>query len=174
MSKDKDRKKFKETGFYRFLEKAAQVAPAAGSAVLDLASGDIKGAINHVREALGQKVDDPQAQQLLAEMQKYEMQWIKEVAEIEVRDRETARAMRNEFTRAGKTDWERVVVNFAAVIGWAAMIWYVLTQVLPQDNKEIIIHIIGVMEGIVLGIYAFHNGSSYGSRLKDMISRKDG
>jgi xanthosine utilization system XapX-like protein len=45
-------------------------------------------------------------------------------------------------------------------LGIFVYIVYALTHVeIPKENKELWVHLIGITEGIVIGIYAYHYGS---------------
>lgn len=44
---------------------------------------------------------------------------------------------------------------------------HVLTEAIPDGNREIAIHTLGIIEGVVVTIYSYYFGSSAGSRIKD-------
>jgi hypothetical protein len=47
------------------------------------------------------------------------------------------------------------------------LITHVLTRAIPDGNREIAIHTLGIVEGVVVTIYSYYFGSSAGSRAKD-------
>jgi len=42
-------------------------------------------------------------------------------------------------------------------------------RVIPPENKEILIHVLGIIEGAVMTIVSFYYGSSKGSQKKDEL-----
>jgi hypothetical protein len=49
------------------------------------------------------------------------------------------------------------------------IIWKVLTSTIPVENREILAHTIGVLEGFLSAIVMFHYGDSSGSKRKTEI-----
>jgi len=171
--------RIKDSKFAEFVRD--KVAPVAGDVIGII--GDVTGieAIERVGGLLNKrKEDNEQIRALDIEFQKYRMQWELEVSRAEmayelemlraeVADRDSARAMRSEFTKQGKIDWEHLLINFIAIVAFFGVVWFLLFYTVPEQNREFIIHILGIFEGIVVGIYMFHNGSSSGSRRKTEI-----
>jgi hypothetical protein len=172
------KKPFKDTKFWKFVTE--KIKPVAGD-VLEIV-GDVTGieAIEKVGDLLNKKRDEDAQIAALAEefeMKKleYELEFQKieiEQFKAEVQDRESARNMRNEFTRAGKIDWEHFVVNMIGLSLFLFVVIYLLYRTVPADNRELVIHILGIIEGVVLSIFAFHNGTTRGSRTKDETIRQ--
>lgn len=172
------KKPFKDTKFWKFVTE--KIKPVAGD-VLEIV-GDVTGigAIEKVGELLNdRKENDAQVQALAIEFElkklEFELEFQKieiEQFKAEVQDRESARNMRNEFTRAGKIDWEHFVVNMIGLSLFLFVVIYLLYRTVPADNRELVIHILGIIEGVVLSIFAFHNGTTRGSRMKDETIRK--
>lgn len=169
-----DKKKpFKETKFWKFVTE--KIKPVAGD-VLEIV-GDVTGvdAIEKVGQLLNdRKENDTQIQALAIdfELKKIEFELELQRLEIEqfkaeVEDRDSARNMRNEFTRMGKIDWEHFIVNMIGLALFMFVVVYLLYRTVPNENRELIIHILGIIEGVVLSIFAFHNGTTRGSRKKD-------
>jgi hypothetical protein len=173
-----NKKPFKDTKFWKFVTE--KIKPVAGD-VLEIV-GDVTGigAIEKVGELLNdRKENDVQVQALAIEFElkklEFELEFQKieiEQFKAEVQDRESARNMRNEFTRAGKIDWEHFVVNMIGLSLFLFVVIYLLYRTVPADNRELVIHILGIIEGVVLSIFAFHNGTTRGSRMKDETIRK--
>lgn len=87
--------------------------------------------------------------------------------EIEVQDRSSARNREAEFVKAtGHIDY---LMWFLAVAGLSILAYclYSLTNE-ELENKELFIHFLGIIEGIVVSLYSYYFGSSAGSRIKDM------
>ena len=172
------KKPFKDTKFWKFVTE--KIKPVAGD-VLEIV-GDVTGigAIEKVGELLNdRKENDTQVQALAIEFElkklEFELEFQKieiEQFKAEVQDRESARNMRNEFTRAGKIDWEHFIVNMVGLSLFLFVVIYLLYRTVPADNRELVIHILGIIEGVVLSIFAFHNGTTRGSRIKDETIRQ--
>lgn len=87
--------------------------------------------------------------------------------ELQIQDRGTARIRENEFVKAtGHIDYLMWVL---AISGMAILI-YCLYQIANKElaNKELFIHFLGIIEGVVVSMYSYYFGSSAGSRIKDM------
>jgi len=87
--------------------------------------------------------------------------------ELDVQDRQTARNREAEFVKAtGHIDY---LMWFLAIAGMSVLSYclYVMTNSELQ-NKELFIHFLGIIEGVVVSIYSYFFGSSAGSRIKDM------
>ena len=172
------KKPFKDTKFWKFVTE--KIKPVAGD-VLEIV-GDVTGigAIEKVGELLNdRKENDTQVQALAIEFELKKLEFQLEFQKIEieqfkaeVQDRESARNMRNEFTRAGKIDWEHFIVNMVGLSLFLFVVIYLLYRTVPADNRELVIHILGIIEGVVLSIFAFHNGTTRGSRMKDETIRQ--
>lgn len=46
------------------------------------------------------------------------------------------------------------------------MVFHITDRELPEGNREIIIHILGIIEGVVMSIVTYYFGSSKGSQEK--------
>jgi hypothetical protein len=169
------KKPFSETKFAKFVKE--KVAPVAGD-VLGII-GDVTGieAIEKVGDLINaRKEESAEAMALHVEFEKYKLEWQLEVQRIEleelrleVDDRKSAREMRNEFTRQGKIDWEHFIINMLGIGTFIFIVGWLLMRHIPIENRELVIHLLGIVEGITLSIYAFHNGTTKGSRNKDQL-----
>lgn len=87
--------------------------------------------------------------------------------ELEIQDRSSARVREAEFVKAtGHIDW---LMWLLAVCGLGILV-YCLYQIANKElaNKELFIHFLGIIEGVVVSMYSYYFGSSVGSRIKDM------
>ena len=85
---------------------------------------------------------------------------LKDLYELEVADRDSARKREVEKARAGGFDF---MFNLTGIIGLASFVFIIYAIVylsIPESNKEVWIHTIGIIEGIVLSIFGYFFGSA--------------
>lgn len=71
-----------------------------------------------------------------------------------------------------KADWMKTIVGIAIIVVFSSMVFTVTTQEIPKENREIIIHILGIVEGALMAIVTYYFGSSKGSQEKqEMLKR---
>ena len=90
-----------------------------------------------------------------------------ELERIAYQDRDSAR------TREVKTgdSWTPRALAGIVILGWFALQWFLLTHLIPQEMREIVLRGLGTLDmavGLVLGYYF---GSSVGSAGKDQTIR---
>lgn len=139
-------KKFKDTKVGQFLIKklpgfAAEILPDKG--IL----GVIKNLIDN---------DEDLSPEDRAEMHEE----LVELYRLEVADRNSARKREVEKAKTGQFD---LMFNLTGIIGLAAfafIIYAIVYLEVPENNKEVWIHLIGICEGIVLSIFGYFYGSA--------------
>lgn len=147
----KDKKPFKETGLGKFLL-------GTGSNIIDVVGDALpdKGLLGVVKNLIDKDAN-------LSEDQKSEAHdRLVELYRLEVADRDSARKREVNFRKYG-IDW---MFNLTGIVGLAAfafLVYTVVTTEVPQSNKEIFIHLIGIVEGVALSIFGYY----YGSAVKD-------
>jgi len=80
--------------------------------------------------------------------------------ELEVADRDSARRREVEKAKTGGFD---LMFNLTGIVGLAAfcfIIYAIVYLQIPESNKEVWIHLIGISEGIVLSIFGYFFGSA--------------
>ena len=142
-TKSMPKKKFAETAVGKFLlEKLPNLA------------GDIlpdKGVLGIVKNLIDS--DDnltPQERESL----------LKDLYELEIADRDSARKREVEVAKTGRFDF---MFNLTGIIGlgsFAFIIYAIVYLSIPENNKEVWIHTIGIIEGIVLSIFGYFYGSA--------------
>ena len=139
-------KKFKDTKVGQFLLKklpgfAADILPEKG--IL----GVVKNLIN----------DDPD---ITPEEKAQLHEELVELYKLEVADRDSARKREVEVAKTGQFD---LMFNLTGIIGLAAFAFIIYAIVyldIPENNKEVWIHLIGICEGIVLSIFGYFYGAA--------------
>jgi hypothetical protein len=144
-----EKKKFRDTKVGRFLkEKAPSILDKVGDLLPDA------GVLGVVKNLIDQEAKLSPADKALAHQQ------LKELYELEVRDRESARIREVEIAKTGKFDF---LFTLTGLIGLGVFVFIVYAIVyldIPEKNKELFIHLIGIAEGVVLSIFGYYFGSA--------------
>ena len=144
----KDKKPFKETGLGKFLL-------GAGSTIIDVV-GDVlpdKGLLGVVKKLIDK---DPN----LSDDQKAEAHdRLVELYRLEVEDRDSARKREVNLRKYG-TDWMFNLTGIVGLTAFAFLVYTVVTTEVPASNKEIFIHLLGIVEGVALSIFGYYFGSA--------------
>lgn len=85
---------------------------------------------------------------------------LREMQEVEVRDRESARQREVDIAKLGKTDFMFLMTGAIGLAVFCFIVYAIVYLQVPDDNKEIWIHLIGISEGVVLSIFGYYFGSS--------------
>jgi hypothetical protein len=140
------KKKFKDTKVGQFILKklpnfASNILP--GNGVL----GIVKNLIDNEPELTSQ--DKAQMHEELVSLYS-----------LEVADRDSARIREVEKAKTGQFDF---MFNLTGLTGLAAFLFIIYAIVyldIPESNKEVWIHLIGICEGIVLSIFGYFFGAA--------------
>jgi hypothetical protein len=95
----------------------------------------------------------PEDKQMLSEE-------ILKLEELEVKDRESARGREVEIAKLQKFDFLFYVTGVVGLAAFCFMIYAIVYLSIPEPNKEVWIHLIGITEGIVISIFGYYFGSS--------------
>tara|TARA_Y100000114_G_C11675018_1_gene285717 strand:+ start:319 stop:783 length:465 start_codon:yes stop_codon:yes gene_type:complete len=149
MKEKKDRKKFKDTKFGQFLKKTApQILDVVGDVLPDAgALGIVKNLIDK-DDSIDLETKEVIHTQLI------------EAYKTEVSDRDSARKREVEVSKTNKID---VMFNLTGFIGlgvFVFMVYAIIYIEVPQENKHVWIHLIGISEGIVMSIFGYFYGST--------------
>ena len=144
-----DKKPFKETGLGKillgvipgFIKGASKALPDSG--VL----GVIKNLIDNDPDM--SEEEKAQAHDQLVELYR-----------LEVEDRDSARKREAAIITAGGKDWMMSLTGIVGLAAFAFLVYTVVTTKVPETNKEIFIHMIGIVEGVALSIFGYYFGSA--------------
>jgi len=165
----KEKKPFKETGFGKFIGKVGNHLGTIVNVAAEVATGDIGGAIEVVRGAIIEgKIEDTKKAELLKELELNKMEWMQEMYQLEIRDRESARQREVGLAQAGHRDYFQYVVGGIGLLVFAYLVYFITRNEVPDENREIFIHLLGIVEGVVISIFSYYFGSSLGSKLKEL------
>jgi len=144
----KNKKPFKETGLGKFLL-------GAGSTIVDVVGDALpdKGLLGVVKNLINKDPD-------LSDDQKAEAHdRLVELYRLEVEDRDSARKREVNLRKYG-TDWMFNLTGIVGLSAFAFLVYTVVTTQVPESNKEIFIHLIGIVEGVALSIFGYYFGSA--------------
>jgi hypothetical protein len=144
-----DKKPFKETGLGKillnvipgFIKGASKALPDSG----------VLGVIKNLIDTDPDMSDEEKAQahdQLV------------ELYRLEVEDRDSARKREAAIINAGGKDWMMSLTGIVGLAAFAFLVYTVVTTNVPESNKEIFIHMIGIVEGVALSIFGYYFGSA--------------
>lgn len=143
------RKKFKDTKVGKFLaEKAPKILQTVGDILPD------RGALGIVKNLINLADDiSPEDKEMLS-------QEILKLEELEVKDRDSARNREIEIAKLQKFDILFYLTGITGLSSFCFMIYAIVYLSIPEANKEVWIHLIGITEGIVISIFGYYFGSS--------------
>ena len=145
----KPKKKFKETKLGKLVGNIApNILGVAGDLLPDA------GVLGIVKNLVSKdKNISPQDKEIIHSQ-------IKELYELEVADRDSARKREIEIAKTGKTDYMHSFTGVVGLVSFCFMIYAVVYLEVPENNKEVFINILGISQGIVLSIFGFYYGSA--------------
>ena len=83
-----------------------------------------------------------------------------EAYKTEVQDRDSARQREVEVAKAGGKDWLFNITGLVGLGAFGVIIWAILALDIPETNKELFYHLIGIVEGVSLSIFGYYFGTS--------------
>ena len=144
-----EKKKFKDTKVGQFLKtKAPNILAKVGDLLPD------SGVLGIVKNLVDKSPDLSPADKEMAHQQ------LKELYELEVRDRESARNREVEVAKTGKFDFMFNLTGFIGLGVFVFIVYVIVYLEVPKENKELFIHLIGIAEGVVLSIFGYYFGSA--------------
>ena len=148
----KEKKFLKDTKFGALLkEKAPKVFEVIGDVLPNSgALGLVKNIIQHSDDI------DPETKKMLHDQ-------LIESYKTEVADRDSARKREVEIAKVRKFD---LMFNLTGIVGlgsFSFLVYAIVYLSIPEGNKEIWIHLIGITEGITISLFGYF----YGSAMRD-------
>jgi hypothetical protein len=83
-----------------------------------------------------------------------------QIFELEVKDRDSARIREAEIAKTGKFDFLFYLTGLVGLSVFVFIVYAIVFLKVPEENKEIWIHLIGISEGVVLSIFGYYFGSA--------------
>ena len=145
----KDKKPFKETGLGKIL--LGVIPSFVKGASKALPDSGVLGVIKNLIDTDPDMSEEEKAQ---AHSQ------LVELYRLEVEDRDSARKREAAIVTAGGKDWMMSLTGIVGLAAFAFLVYTVVTTKVPETNKEIFIHMIGIVEGVALSIFGYYFGSA--------------
>lgn len=142
----KEKKPFKETKVGKFLLK--KIPGLLGDVLPD---NGVLGVLKNVIDS-----DDT----ITSEERESMHNELKELYKLEVADRDSARKREVEKAKTGQFDFMFNLTGIVGLFAFAFIIYAIVYLEVPENNKEVWIHLIGICEGIVLSIFGYFFGSA--------------
>ena len=134
----------------------AVAGPLGGMAVSALATKfGVADSVESVAKAIA---GDPQAAQKIAEVEL-------EYAKLDAADRDSAR--KNEAALATNENTPLLnksvtpVLAIVVVVAWGLIQYHLLTHVVPNEMREIIIRVLGTLDGALVMVLSYYFGASH-------------
>ena len=134
----------------------AVAGPLGGMAVSALASKfGVADSVESVAKAIA---GDPQAAQKIAELEL-------EYAKLDAADRDSAR--KNEVSLATSEHTPMLnksvtpILALVVVIAWGLIQYHLLTHIVPDIMREIIIRVLGTLDGALVMVLSYYFGASH-------------
>ena len=144
-----DKKKFKDTKVGQFLkDKAPKILDTIGDVLPD------KGVLGIVKNLISS------SDELSPEDKAVAFDHIKDMFALEVQDRESARNREIEISKIHKFDFLFYLTGLVGLGVFCFIVYAIVYLQIPDQNKEIWIHLIGISEGVVLSIFGYYFGSA--------------
>jgi hypothetical protein len=140
-----EKKKFKDTAVGKFLIK--KLPELASAALTEGPLGVLRGLIDS-----DQSIGPAEKERLHNELI--------EAYKAEVADRDSARNREVEMAKAGRHDWLFNLTGIVGLSAFAIIVWAILALDIPDNNKELFYHLIGIVEGVALSIFGYYFGTS--------------
>jgi hypothetical protein len=130
--------------------------PLGGAAVTALASKfGVSDSVDAVAKAIA---GDPAAAQKIAELEL-------EYAKLDAADRDSAR--KNEAALATSENTPLLnksvtpILALVVVIAWGLIQYHLLTHIVPNEMREIIIRVLGTLDGALVMVLSYYFGASH-------------
>jgi hypothetical protein len=150
-----------------WLQKVKNKLPELGGDVVDiLMSGNPIGAITEKLLPKLKTHKNPISNELTMEFEKEKMMNETEIFRIEVADKDSARKREVAMAQANKADWMMKVTGLVGLGSFMFAIYAVVYIPAVEENK-LFVHLLGMIEGSALTLFAYYYGTSKSSKDKD-------
>lgn len=176
----KEKKAFKDTLFGKIVNKGKDILLDVPGIAVKVASGNFLGAVADVMGELSDKAEtNPQAKELLNELTLQLKQIELEFARVDLEetqaylaDTQNARSKEISMIQAGASNWFQYLVGCVGLAMLGFCLYVLVYVVIPEQNRDLFLHFLGIIEGIAISIFTYEFGSSKGSKEKTKLMGK--
>jgi hypothetical protein len=144
-----DKKKFKDTKVGKFLnDKAPKILDTVGDVLPN------QGVLGIVKNLISS------SDELTPEDKATALEHLNEAFELEIQDRDSARNREIEIAKVHKFDFLFYLTGIIGLSVFCFIVYAIVYLQIPDQNKDVWIHLIGISEGVVLSIFGYYFGSS--------------
>jgi hypothetical protein len=144
-----ERKKFKDTKVGKFLkEKAPKILDTVGDVLPE------KGVLGIVKNIISS------SDELSSEDKSTAIEYLNEIYALEIQDRDSARNREIEVAKVHGFDFLFYLTGIIGLSVFCFIVYAIAYLQIPDQNKEVWIHLIGISEGVVLSIFGYYFGSA--------------
>ena len=144
-----EKKKFRDTKVGKFLtQKAPKILNTVGDVLPD------RGVLGIVKNLI------ESSDELSPEDKAIALTGLKDLYDLEVKDRDSARNREIEIAKTSKSDFLFYTTGFVGLFVFCFIVYAIVFLDVPDANKEIWVHLIGISEGVVLSIFGYYFGSA--------------
>ena len=134
----------------------AVAGPLGGAAVSAIAS---KLGVSDSVEAVAKAItEDPAA---TAKLQELELEYAKIEAADRANARQTEVALATNPQAPALNRSVTPILAFAVVLAWGVIQWHLLNHVVHQEMREIIIRVLGTLDGALVMVLSYYFGASH-------------
>ena len=144
-----EKKPFKETGLGKILLGVLPSVVKGASKVLP-----DNGVLGVIKNLIDTDPDMSEEEKAAAHDQ------LVELYKLEVQDRDSARKREAAIVASGGRDWMMTLTGVIGLAAFSFLVYTLVTTKVPETNKEIFIHMIGIVEGVALSIFGYYFGSA--------------
>lgn len=169
--KDGTKKKFFDTTAGKLVKKADELFLGGIATTLIEEGVNPSSVVKTAAKAIEMRAEsgDPEAIHLGTEFKKHELIIAREIREIELQDVKSARSREIELVKLDKFDFMFYLSGVTGLGAFGFMIYVLVFVDLKPGNKELFVHLLGMIEGVALSIFAYYFGSSKGSQEKQKV-----
>ena len=165
--KNKERKKLKDTKLFKTAKEKFPEILGKGIEIF----GDLTGreSLENLGSWIQDKVNPSPIDQIeLNKAKEYDLQEL----ETYLKDVQNARNREIEIAKTGKKDPMMLITGLIGVSVFVFMVVAIVFMPDLQDNK-LLIHLLGMVEGVAITIFSYYFGSSKGSKDKTKLLKND-
>jgi len=78
---------------------------------------------------------------------------------LETQDTQNAREREIQLAKMGKIDWMQILTGIIGLGAFVFVVIFLAYRTVPKENRELFLHTVGIIEGVVISIFMYYFGS---------------